>query len=98
DEESILTITVFIALFALVSGRLQRGILTPPMVFTVFGLLISPYVLNVMSTLPDSGLIHTLAEITLILVLFTDAARIDLSQLRREHNIPIRLLISSQQP
>ncbi|NYT47170.1 MAG: sodium:proton antiporter [Candidatus Methanofishera endochildressiae] len=93
DEESILTITVFIALFALVSGRLQRGILTPPMVFTVFGLLISPYVLNVMSTLPDSGLIHTLAEITLILVLFTDAARIDLSQLRREHNIPIRLLI-----
>ena len=45
DEESILTITVFIVLFALVSGRLQRGVLTPPMVFTAFGLLISPYVL-----------------------------------------------------
>jgi NhaP-type Na+/H+ or K+/H+ antiporter len=92
-EESILTITVFIVLFALVSGRLQRGVLTPPMVFTAFGLLISPYVFNVLSTLPDSNFIHSLAEITLILVLFTDAARIDLSQLQREHNIPIRLLI-----
>jgi NhaP-type Na+/H+ or K+/H+ antiporter len=93
NEESILTITVFIVLFALVSGRLQRGILTPPMVFTVFGLLISPYVLNMLSSLPDSKFIHTLAEITLILVLFTDAARIDLSQLQHEHNIPVRLLI-----
>ena len=64
DKESILAITVFIVLFALVSRRLQRGILTPPMVFTVFGLLISPHVLNVLSTLPDSKFIHTLAEIT----------------------------------
>ena len=54
DEESILTITVFIVLFVLVSGRLQRGVLTPPMVFTAFGLLISPYVLNVLNILPGS--------------------------------------------
>ena len=93
EEQSILTITVFIVLFALVSGRLQRGVLTPPMVFTAFGLLISPYVLDLLSSLPDNKFIHMLAEITLILVLFTDAARIDLGQLRREHNIPVRLLI-----
>lgn len=43
DEKSIVTVTAFIVLFALVSGRLQRGSLTPPIVFTVFGLLMSPH-------------------------------------------------------
>ncbi len=93
DEESLLIITAFIVLFALVSGRIQRGMLTPPMVFTGFGVLLSPYLLNVVDAFPKSGFIHTLAEITLILVLFTDAARIDLSLLRREHTIPLRLLL-----
>ena len=37
-------------------------------------------------------MIHRLAEITLALVLFTDASRIDLSCLRREGSIPLRLL------
>ncbi len=92
NEISIVTITALVVLFALVSGRLQRSPLTPPMVFTVFGLLLSPVLFNLIKTLPDNEFIHTLAEITLILVLFTDAARIDLGQLIREHNIPIRLL------
>jgi len=36
--------------------------------------------------------IHLLAEITLILVLFSDATRIDLKLLRREHDLPVRML------
>ena len=36
---------------------------------------------------------HTLAEITLILVLFSDAASIDLKQLGRDHNLPARMLL-----
>jgi NhaP-type Na+/H+ or K+/H+ antiporter len=41
---------------------------------------------------PASAALHILAEITLILVLFTDAANIDLRKLRRDHNIPLRML------
>ena len=41
----------------------------------------------------DNVVIHTLAEITLILVLFTDAARIKLKALWSDHDIPIRLLL-----
>lgn len=89
---STVTITGLIVLFALVSERLQRSPLTPPMVFTVFGLLLSPIFFNLIKTMPANEHIHLLAEITLILVLFTDAARIDLKQLIREHTIPIRLL------
>lgn len=93
NELNSLTISGFIVLFALVSARLQRSPLTPPMVFTVFGVLLSPLLLNWIKTPPANEHIHLLAEITLILVLFTDAARIDLRQLIREHSIPIRLLI-----
>ena len=38
------------------------------------------------------GVVQTLAELTLVLVLFTDASRIDLGLLRRQHDLPIRLL------
>ena len=36
--------------------------------------------------------IRILAELTLTLVLFADASRIDLSALRREYTVPARLL------
>ena len=39
-----------------------------------------------------SGLLDGLTELTLILVLFTDAARIDLAHLRLEGSLPARLL------
>jgi NhaP-type Na+/H+ or K+/H+ antiporter len=41
---------------------------------------------------PDSEGIRLLAELTLILVLFTDASRINLKRLEREFTLPLRLL------
>ena len=35
----------------------------------------------------------SLAEITLILVLFTDVARIDLNRNRKDHDLPVRMLL-----
>jgi sodium/hydrogen antiporter len=40
----------------------------------------------------DHGAIHVLAEVTLVLVLFVDAARIELATLRRDHDLPARML------
>jgi len=80
-------------LFTLVSKRLGQSILTPPMLFSIFGLLISSYALDLVTIDVEHGAIHTLAELTLILVLFADATRIDLSSLRREQNLPARMLL-----
>ena len=38
------------------------------------------------------GLLGGLTELTLVLVLFTDAARIDLAHLRLQESLPARLL------
>ncbi len=86
-------IALGVILFSLVSRRLESTVITPPMVFTVFGLIIGEAVLGVANLDFGHGFIHGLAELTLILVLFSDAARIDLRRLGRDHNLPVRMLL-----
>ena len=79
--------------FALVSRRLQGTIITAPMVFAAFGLAIGGAGLGWADLDFGHGFVHGLAEVTLILVLFSDAARIDLRQVRRDHGLPVRMLL-----
>ena len=78
--------------FGLISRRLQSSPLTPPMVFVVFGAVVGAHGLGLLDIGPESHVAYVLAELTLVMVLFTDATRIDLRKLRREHDIPVRLL------
>ena len=92
-ESQVLAIVALLILgFGLVSGRLQNSVITPPMVFVTFGLLVSPAVLGLVDLDIGNELVRALAELTLILVLFTDAARINLNALRRDYHLPLRLL------
>src|SRR3954447_4096872 len=75
-----------------VSGRLSGSVVTPAMLFVVVGLLVGPKVLGEVDLDSSSATVRTLAEATLALVLFCDASRIDLGQLRREVGVPVRLL------
>lgn len=77
---------------AAVSRRLAGSSLTPTMIFVAIGLLVGPHVLDGIDIESTSSLARTLAEATLALVLFSDASRIDLGQLRRSVGIPSRLL------
>lgn len=93
NEANLLLVLSGIALFALFSGPIRRSSLTPPMVFVGMGLLLSPVGLGVIDLSLDNNIVHAMAEVTLILVLFTDAARIKLKSLLRDHDIPLRLLL-----
>ena len=77
---------------AAVSRRLSGTPVTPAMVFVAVGLLVGPEVLGEIDLESSSATVRTLAEATLALVLFCDASRIDLGQLRREVGVPVRLL------
>ncbi|MEO1608760.1 MAG: cation:proton antiporter [Pseudomonadota bacterium] len=78
--------------YCLISGRLHNTMITPPMVFALFGLAIGTVGLDLLDMKVSHDLIHTLAEITLALVLFSDAARIDVRLLARDHDLPMRML------
>jgi sodium/hydrogen antiporter len=77
---------------ASVSGRIAGTPVTPAMLFVGMGLLVGPKVLDELDLASTSATVQTLAEATLALVLFCDASRINLSKLRRNANIPVRLL------
>ena len=77
---------------AAVSRRLSGTPVTPAMLFVAFGLLVGPRVLDGVNLESTSSTIRALAEATLTLVLFADASRINLRQLRREVGVPLRLL------
>ena len=79
--------------FGLVTRRLEGSPLTGPLLFTFLGFALSSSVTNVVSLPITHDGLHLLAEITLVLVLFSDAASIDLRQLRRDHNLPVRMLL-----
>ena len=85
-------IACFVFGFGLVSKRLAVSPLTPPLVFVGLGIAFGPWGLGWLRFDVEHGAMHVLAELTLILVLFGDAARIDLSALRQELGVPIRLL------
>ncbi|EKE43754.1 hypothetical protein OCGS_2088 [Oceaniovalibus guishaninsula JLT2003] len=92
DETALFLIAFGVVAFALVSRRAEAGIVTAPMVFTAFGFVAGTAVLGIVEPSIQTPGIQILAELTLVVALFTDAARIDLGRLGREHDMPIRLL------
>jgi NhaP-type Na+/H+ or K+/H+ antiporter len=88
-------IAIFILLiffFTLISKRIEKTILTAPIIFTVAGMgvyLISPILADFEI---HNKTILLIAELTLALLLFTDATRIDVRKLLKETVLPERLL------
>lgn len=78
--------------YSLVSRRLARAAISGPMVFVAAGILCGPDVtgLTDLDLTGETGFL--LAEVTLVVVLFADAARIDLGTLRANRSFPARLL------
>ncbi|MGD8876806.1 MAG: cation:proton antiporter [Syntrophobacterales bacterium] len=86
-------LALFILIYSSVAGRVERTWISGPIVFTLFGLLIGPMGLDLLSFKTDRETIRTLAELTLALVLFTDAAGANMGVLRKTEELPIRLLL-----
>ncbi len=91
SETGLLIAAVAIFAYALIAGRLSDWILTAPMVFLGLGW-----------GMAEAGLfhgegaekvLHLLAEATLVIVLFSDAATVDLVALRKRFVWPERMLL-----
>ena len=81
-----------IILWSLVAARLERLYVTAPIAFVVMGLVITHGPLAFIHFNPHSSTIRSLAEVTLALVLFTDASRVNVHELRHDLGLPVRLL------
>jgi NhaP-type Na+/H+ or K+/H+ antiporter len=91
--ENLAIIGVFVFLYSIASGGLARTPINGAIVFAAFGLVVGPLGLGLLT--PEHGAegLRTLAEMTLALVLFTDATNANLGVLKRSLRIPQRLLL-----
>ncbi len=79
-------------LYSVVSRRAERSVVTAPMVFTIAGMLALLVLPAPSADAGASKIFLRLAEIGLVLLLFTDASRTDLRVLKSIRNLPVRLL------
>ena len=87
------TIMVIIIVWSVFSGPLDRRGITSAMVFMVAGFAVGASALGWLDISVESSLAERVTEIALVLLLFSDAARLDLQSLRHELGWPIRLLL-----
>jgi sodium/hydrogen antiporter len=83
----------FLLIYSAVAGRVERSWLSGPIVFIAAGLLLGPYGLGVVRLNLGAEGLRTLAELTLAMVLFTDAANANFDVVRRNIGVPERLLL-----
>ena len=86
----LLILAIFASGFAMFAKRLSMTVLTAPMIFIAFGFMLSGT--DLFPHAEAEHLLHIVAEVALILLLFLDAAQIDLRALRRRHVWPVRML------
>ena len=85
-------VAALIFAWAAVSARLERLDVTAPITFVLAGLVLTHGPLAPLSVVPPPELVKALAEATLVLVLFTDASRVGLRDLRTDLAPCVRLL------
>lgn len=83
---------VILVVVSLFRQRMRTLPVTGPMLFVIAGLILGPELLEVIELDLEDEMVVLLAELTLALVLFSDAARIDTRSDRLSFGLPLRLL------
>jgi sodium/hydrogen antiporter len=90
-----MTLAIFVLvlfLYSLLSQRIEQTPITAPIVFTALGMLLSSGWGHIAGAGLTPGVFLRLAEVGLVLLLFTDSSRTDLHVLRSIGTLPGRLL------
>jgi NhaP-type Na+/H+ or K+/H+ antiporter len=91
--ENLAILGTFVFLYSITSGGLEKTPINGALVFTAFGLIVGPLGLDLLTREVEAEGLATLAELTLALLLFADAANANLDELKHFSRIPLRLLL-----
>jgi NhaP-type Na+/H+ or K+/H+ antiporter len=90
------TALVLIALafcYALVSGLVKRWYVAPALIFVLLGMALGPFGLNLLDAGPGTEGYTALAQVTLTVILFVQASRLDLGSVMRRGLLSFRLIV-----
>jgi NhaP-type Na+/H+ or K+/H+ antiporter len=83
----------FLLFYSIFAGRFEVRLVNGPLLFLLAGLVLGPAVIGLLNPPVNGAGIRVLAELTLAIVLFTDAAKANLTVLRANNGLPLRLLL-----
>ncbi|MDW4498179.1 cation:proton antiporter [Sulfitobacter sp. D35] len=91
--DQLAVLATFVFLYSLVSKSLEQTVVSGPMIFVTAGFLMGPSALGWFPGDNPDTLMRILADLTLALFLFIDAANANLRVLRERYTIPGRMLL-----
>jgi NhaP-type Na+/H+ or K+/H+ antiporter len=91
--ENLAILAAFVFFYSLSSGGLEKTIFSGAIVYTAFGFVLGPLGLGVLNLSIGTEGLRLLAELSLALILFSDAANANLRELKRSFHIPQKLLL-----
>ncbi|MEZ9139096.1 MULTISPECIES: cation:proton antiporter [unclassified Shewanella] len=86
-------LAVFAFSYSLIAGRVERSMISGPMVFVVVGFILGPSAFGWLGNELGNSAMRVFADLTLAVVLFCDASNSNLSILKQHINIPTRMLL-----
>lgn len=93
SESDLAIVAALIFAWGAFSARLERFDVTAPIIFVAAGLALTHGPLAPLGFHPSNQVIKAMAEITLVVVLFCDASRVGLHELRTDLGLYLRLLV-----
>ena len=85
-------LAVIVVGYTLVASKLDRWWITGPMVFVAAGAILGPGALDVLPVSLTNETVVTITELTLALLLFSDASTVRLGDVQGDAGLPRRLL------
>jgi NhaP-type Na+/H+ or K+/H+ antiporter len=92
DPGALAVVAGCFVLWGVVSARLERLNVSAPIAFVTLGLVVAHKPLSLLDAQVHSSTVRGVAEITLALLLFSDASRVNVRALRVDIALPVRLL------
>lgn len=90
--ETAFVLTLLVLCYAVVSGVVKRWYVAPALIFVLVGMALGPFGFDLIEGGPDTSTFTVLAQLALTLILFNQAAELDLSAVLRRREVTFRLL------
>ena len=85
-------LTLLVMSYAVVSGLVKRWYIAPALIFVAFGMVLGPFGFRVIEAGAHTESFTILAQLALTVILFNQAAMLDLPSVVRRGHITVRLL------
>jgi len=86
-------LTLLVLCYAVVSGLVKQWYLAPALIFVLCGMALGPFGFAVIDGGPDTSTFTVLAQLALTVILFNQAAELDLSAVVGGRQVTVRLLV-----